>query len=625
MHHLFSSSAGFRTLTVRLRVLPLILLCCFALAGCSDLFKINLSGSSGTTSTYSPEEEAMINTWLQSLAGLTSIRQGQKAAAVWRDASANRVLRERASYLVAARPGKYAEQARQELARVYAGADIHRRTAMEHVYLADLRTADNQTLSVAGKAVPRMQETSFPWSLLLWEAAQRSLLADNAAVLTKLSAPGVFADPGALGIGAAPVLTRPGAGKVALLLPLSGTASSLGKQVQAGAQAAAQQLETAGTKMDLVVIDTNQPDWLARYAALPADCITIGGPLLSAPYSALKTQGFGGRAVFAFLSQLPDPSDEGRIAWRFFTSNEDQIGAVLGFAANDLGIHSFGVLAPEDSYGRRMSALFSTAAARQGFSVRSSSYPLGDVKSWTKLTGQFVQAVNVARGAIPRAKAGFGAVFLPDSWSNMDMLISMLRYHGAYNRVMLGTVLWEQGLKSGHALDAETFGLSVFPGVWNDMSESPAAAAFKRAMNGRNVQPGDWSVLGYDFVRFAAALGLREPVKDSAALNAALAAGRDMEWAGAPVVWDALGLAHRRLLLFQPARQGMIPVNREAFGAYYRKLNKMPGSSRLAPLPNVIPDPQETKTQGTEEMPPSGISDGGNGGESAADPSLPVL
>ena len=189
MHHLFSSSAGFRTLTVRLRVLPLILLCCFALAGCSDLFKINLSGSSGTTSTYSPEEEAMINTWLQSLTGLTSIQQGQKAAAVWRDASANRVLRERASYLVAARPGKYAEQARQELARVYAGADIHRRTAMEHVYLADLRTADNQTLSAAwGWRQPRFLRgpAREKWPCCCLSAARRPLSASRFRLGRKL-------------------------------------------------------------------------------------------------------------------------------------------------------------------------------------------------------------------------------------------------------------------------------------------------------------------------------------------------------------------------------------------------------------------------------------------------------
>ena len=150
---------------VRLRVVPLVLLCCFALAGCSNLFKISLNGSSDATLGYSPEEEAMVNSWLQTLVGLSPAQQGRKAAAVWRDASANRALRERAAYLAAARPGKYAEQARQELSRVYAGADTGRRTAMERVFLADLRTADNQTLAAAGKAVPRMQETVFPWTM----------------------------------------------------------------------------------------------------------------------------------------------------------------------------------------------------------------------------------------------------------------------------------------------------------------------------------------------------------------------------------------------------------------------------------------------------------------------------
>ena len=144
--------------------------------------------------------------------------------------------------------------------------------------------------------------------------------------------------------------------------------------------------------MDLVVIDTNQPDWLARYAALPADCVTVGGPMLSAPYSALRAQGFGGRAVFAFLSQLPEPADEGRTAWRFFTSNEDQISAVLGFAANELGIHSFGVLAPNDSYGQRMSSLFAAAAGRQGFAsfergITSAFWIIAAVELLSALTG----------------------------------------------------------------------------------------------------------------------------------------------------------------------------------------------------------------------------------------------
>lgn len=53
---------------------------------------------------YSPEEEAMVNSWLQTLVGLSPAQQGRKAAAVWRDASANRALRERAAYLAAARP-----------------------------------------------------------------------------------------------------------------------------------------------------------------------------------------------------------------------------------------------------------------------------------------------------------------------------------------------------------------------------------------------------------------------------------------------------------------------------------------------------------------------------------------
>ena len=151
----------------------------------------------------------------------------------------------------------------------------------------------------------------------------------------------------------------------------------------------------------------------------------------------------------------------------------------------------------------------------------------------------------------------------------------------------------------------------------DDSSESPGT----RCVQKRHARPGGeagpvGSVLGYDFVRFAAALGLRDSVRDGAALNAALAAGLDMEWAGAPVVWDALGLAHRQLLLFQPARQGKIPVNREAFGAYYRRAEQNAGS-----LPTGASAQCRSRAGGPEK---GGDAEGEplTGGESVVEPAL---
>ena len=338
--------------------------------------------------------------------------------------------------------------------------------------------------------------------------------------------------------------------------------------------------------MDVRIIDSSLADWLNQVDALPPQCVAVGGPLQADAYASLRSRPLPGRALFAFLPQLPDPADEGNGVWRFFTSPQDQIDAVLNVAANDLGVSSFGALVPDDAFGHRMGDLFLQTAARRGLPVSTATYPPDDMKSWTKLTASFVEAVPPAKGKIPQARAAFEAVFLPDGWKSMDMLISTLHYNGAHQKIMLGSALWEQSLSSAHGLNPSTFALTIFPGVWDAQAATPAAAALREGMAARQGRAGDWAVLGYDFVQLAAGLGLDSPQWTPAALNARLAAGPVADWAGAPVQWDGAGRASRRLLLFQPSRNGMISLDLEAFRAY---------REGRGPLPNV--EPAETDTE----------------------------
>ena len=94
-----------------------------------------------------------------------------------------------------------------------------------------------------------------------------------------------------------------------------------------------------------------------------------------------------------------------------------------------------------------MGGLFMQEAAARGYSVTSGSYTAGKMNAWPKEAGAFVKTqVGSQRGSIPVATADFQAIFLPDSWKNMDMLVSSLHYSGAQNRLMMGTSIWEQSL-----------------------------------------------------------------------------------------------------------------------------------------------------------------------------------
>ena len=567
---------------VRPLILPLALLGCLLAAGCTSMLS-PLASSSGSATADQTRTEA----WLQSLTGLTPMEQARRAEQAWRDESNPPLLRDRAAFLLSTRPSSQSVAAQQALARRYAAASQAERVEMERVLMADLLTVDDGTLRLLGSGAPTGREATFPWSLTVWQAAKRGLLADNAGALKRLSMPGVFADPSVVGpasSGGAPLAPRSGC--VALVLPRSGPFASISRQISDGAAVAAQTLADRGAPMDVRIIDSSLADWLNQVDALPPQCVAVGGPLQADAYASLRSRPLPGRALFAFLPQLPDPADEGNGVWRFFTSPQDQIDAVLNVAANDLGVSSFGALVPDDAFGHRMGDLFLQTAARRGLPVSTATYPPDDMKSWTKLTASFVEAVPPAKGKIPQARAAFEAVFLPDGWKSMDMLISTLHYNGAHQKIMLGSALWEQSLSSAHGLNPSTFALTIFPGVWDAQAATPAAAALREGMAARQGRAGDWAVLGYDFVQLAAGLGLDSPQWTPAALNARLAAGPVADWAGAPVQWDGAGRASRRLLLFQPSRNGMISLDLEAFRAY---------REGRGPLPNV--EPAETDTE----------------------------
>lgn len=571
---------------IRPLLLSLALLCCLLAAGCAQML-----------SPFSPQDRSADQTrtdaWVQSLTGLTPLEQARRAEQVWRDEANPPALRERAAFLLSTRPSSQSAAAQQALAERYAKAAPSERAGMERMLMADLLTADDGTLRLLGSGAPQGRETVFPWSLTVWQAAKRGLLVDNAGALQRLSAPGVFADPSVVGLaspgGATPA---PRSGCVALALPQSGPFAAISRQIGDGAAVAAQTLAERGAPMDVRIIDSSLPDWLDQLAGLPPQCVVVGGPLRADAYTALRTRPLPGRALFAFLPQLPNPAEEGSGVWRFFTSPQDQIDAVLNVAAGDLGVMSFGALVPDDAFGRRMSDLFLQAASRRGLPVTTAAYPPDDMKSWTRLTGTFVEAVAPAKGKIPQSRATFEAIFLPDSWKNMDMLISALHYNGAHKKIMLGSALWEQSLASARGLNPATFGLTIFPGVWNAQAATPAATALRGGMAARQSQAGDWAVLGYDFVQLAAGLGLDSPQWTPAALNARLASGPVADWAGAPMLWDGMGRASRRLQLFQPGRNGMVPLDLEAFRAYREGRGRLPNVPPTeADTGNTAPEP----------------------------------
>ena len=543
----------------RFRLVMLLTFCLMLLvSGCQYI-------PQSVTSMFRPQRDE-VSVWLQSIAALSPAEQGRRAAAVWQNRNAPAAVRERALSVMASRPGDQANAARKELGQLYARSGMAQRAALERAYWADLEGMDTAAMRAATARISANDEARFPWNLLMLKAARRGLLEDNAGVMSRLSAPTLYADPTLFGLASAQRLDDRTL-HVALVLPLSGNGSTLGRQVSNGALAAADRFRNQGAAVDVRIIDSSRSDWTAQVKALPSTFAMVGGPLLPSQTKALRDAA-AGRAVFAFTASLPSGVNEGADMWRFFASPQDQVETLLD-ATRELGIHSVGIFSPEDSYSKRMNSIFQSEAQRRGLQVTYGTYSAKNLSAWPKEASAFLKTrIGSQRGSIPEATAGFEAIFLPDSWKNMDMLISSLHYGGAHNMLMMGTSIWEQSLGENTRSNAATFALTVFPGAWDDHSTASGAVAFRNAMASRGNRVDDWSALGFDFVQTAAAVKL-QPGWTPSSLNDRLSSRLRVDWAGAPVTWDSSGKAHRQLFLMRPAAVGCQAVDASALRSRY--------------------------------------------------------
>lgn len=526
------------------------------------------------------ENKEWQDAWCKALRGLSSHDARTRANELYQDASRSPLIRSIAGVFLAVRQWQDGElgQTMAALENIYTSAGSARNKAVLEGRLAlELHRADAAAVVLAAGAVTADNRGKFPYSIVLIEKLRRESLRPQSreaalAALAELSSAITIADPSlfqnppresdisiqtsSAGVTpSGPISGQP----VVLALPLSGQYAAISAKIQAGAQVACDEMSASGNPVSLTVVDTDQADWVGKLDALPANAAVVGGPLRRDDYKQVKSAGVTSRrAVFAFLPGL-EGGDEGHTAWRFFSSAQDQVDTLLAFTSR-LGIRGYGVLYPQENFGRRMSALFDERAKALGAStVVTQAYEPGNQNSSMAATGELLSANKT--GSV------FRAIFLPDSWKNMDVIVPNLFYQNETRQVLLGTSLWEQGLTGAGFVSMQYYNLAVFPGNWNAAHPTPAGQKLQSGLLASGKEGADfWAGLGYDFARFSARIGVGQGWSPST-VNAALQT-TSLDWSIAPIRWNN-GLASQELHLFTPAERGFKPVNESEFRAAF--------------------------------------------------------
>ncbi|MBR5733930.1 MAG: hypothetical protein IKX79_00110 [Desulfovibrionaceae bacterium] len=502
--------------------------------------------------------------WGKTLMGLPAVEAQSLAQAASSDSSAPLLLKSQALgvQMLTVRGNSMLDSA-QSLTSLYGKASRSDKAGMERLLLPLAGEATEERLkSILQYTLPDTDQT-FPWSVLLLDQARREMadlrlrgqdgtpptlerLGDGTCFAYQPLVRDALASPGSGSRSWVPLASRVpmNSGCYTLAVPMSGTPAlaKYGNLIAAGARAAQTDLRRSGVNVELHLLDTENPQWLSLLDELPARCVTVGGPLTKPRFKQVKDrQMTSRRAFFTFLSALGD-GEEGRTAWRFFPSERDQVNTMLRFA-RDAGAARFAVLYPEDSFGRKKAELFKGMAPN----CYALSYPPKNTAAWNNIAAQLV-GKDAQNAADPR----FDALFLPDSWSNAAVMIPCLIFNGEQRMLLMGTALWEHGMSQGPVIDSSNLRLAVFPGAWNKANPTPAASNLTALLDEAGESRADmWSGLGYDFVRFAAALDL-QPGWNAAGVNAALGSARQINWSMAPLLWSPDGLASQDMFVFTP-------------------------------------------------------------------------
>ncbi len=187
--------------------------------------------------------------------------------------------------------------------------------------------------------------------------------------------------------------------RVALLLPLSGQQEQLGQALQQAAELAL--FEQNDRRVEFLPLDTGGNAMGAGDAARRA--VSLGAVSMVGPLTSAETAGAAPVAQAARLPVLAFTNDASQArpgVWTLGVSPEQQVRRVMG-SAMSAGVRQFGMVAPDDAFGRALAVAMRKTAA--DFNLPSPAIVLfndragaaGPVAQMSRQANQAIDAVMI--------------------------------------------------------------------------------------------------------------------------------------------------------------------------------------------------------------------------------------
>jgi len=375
-------------------------------------------------------------------------------------------------------------------------------------------------------------------------------------------------------------------GVLGCLLPLSGPFSIYGEEVLKGVELGlgVHWDQTAETGLELLIRDTKgrPEEVLAALENLVIDekIMAIIGPVSSRAAIAVarKAQEMGVPVIA--LTQREGVVEEGEMIFRNFLTPSQEIDGLIDVAMGQMGLKHFGILYPDNAYGRYSMNLFWDRLNDMGGTVTAvESYGVDDTDfadQIKKMVGLYyprpaslVQRLEDMKTPEdeedsiypeePEPIIDFDAIFIPDSFQRVAMIAPQLTFYDVLEVQLLGTSAWQSPKLVEMAKDYIQ-GALFCSGFVGDSEEAGVRIFVEEYRDNFDADPGILAANGYDTIRLLKKVLSDKEIRTRKDLVNALLGSQGFYGVSGIITFDPNGEAEKEPILLTISGNSMVPL-----------------------------------------------------------------
>jgi branched-chain amino acid transport system substrate-binding protein len=233
------------------------------------------------------------------------------------------------------------------------------------------------------------------------------------------------------------------------ILPLQGKAQAFARRALQGIQLAigAFQPQNASLRVRLIIWDSQGDPARAREGvrvlAAKKHVIAIIGPLLSHTTEAAAQEAEEQKVPLITLSPLQGIVYKGNYVFQNSLTYSSQAKALVAYAVKELNIRTYAMLYPRSSYGLTFKGLFQQEVEHWGGKVVvSASYADDQTDFGDVIKGMVRYERPRDPKEEPKPIINFQAIFIPDDFKRINLVVPQLAYYDIKEVQLLGTNGW---------------------------------------------------------------------------------------------------------------------------------------------------------------------------------------